>query len=340
MNQEIISPPAELTPSRRLAGLDSLRGLAILLVMLGHFLPAVSFDYKGIVSSLGGGGVLLFFYLSGFLIFLNVQKQSAGIFLLRRCFKLFPAYWANMALIVLMAGTFHLGVIPDVKSLLAHSVMLQEFTGSELLNNVYWTLQIEIKFYFVIAIFYYSFGARRIYALFFLLLLFNMALVMYIGRGSTLITYLAAFFPGIAAAGIITRGWNKAGLTEFATIVAFTAVNIFIGLEHNIYQTVYAIIAAMLLAGVLISDVRSILLTFLARISYSHYLYHALIGYILINSIAGETPVSKITALLCASALTVVIATLSFYLIERPGISLGYSLEKKLSDMEFWHKKP
>lgn len=117
-------------------------------------------------------------------------------------------------------------------------------------------------------------------------------------------------------------------------IVVLTAVNIFIGLEYNIFQTIYALIAAALLMGVLIRDVRSQFLTFFGKISYSHYLYHALIGYMVIDWIAGETLLSKILALTCASGVTVAVAALSFYLVEKPGIALGYRIESWLGKVQ------
>ena len=182
--------PPESAAGRHFDGLDILRGVAILLVMAAHFLPE-SFAVMKCrpIWSLGGAGVLLFFYLSGFLIFRNVQKQPAEIFLLRRFFKLFPAYWINVIIIFLAALWFHGSGPTDVKTFVSNLLMVQEFTHSDLLNGVYWTLQIEVKFYLVIAVFVYCFGSGRIYWLLGGLLLLNAALLPVMGRGSTLVTY-------------------------------------------------------------------------------------------------------------------------------------------------------
>ena len=51
------------------------------------------------VNSLGRGGVILFFLLSGYLIFRSVEREPTSTFLSRRMFKIFPAYSVNVALI-------------------------------------------------------------------------------------------------------------------------------------------------------------------------------------------------------------------------------------------------
>ena len=87
--------------TQRFLALDTLRGVAILMVVVGHFLPD-RLVFGGIahhVNSLGRGGVILFFLLSGYLIFRNVERQDTATFLSRRLFKIFPAYSVNVALI-------------------------------------------------------------------------------------------------------------------------------------------------------------------------------------------------------------------------------------------------
>src|SRR5580698_7882178 len=58
--------------SRHLPALDGVRGLAILMVMCSHFFPGTphnrSEQFVQMLLAFGGGGVDLFFVLSGFLI--------------------------------------------------------------------------------------------------------------------------------------------------------------------------------------------------------------------------------------------------------------------------------
>lgn len=293
--------------------------------MVGHFIPEVFKTFHtAAISSLGGAGVILFFYLSGFLIYRNVQTQSPLVFLTRRFFKLFPAYWVNVIVIFSMAFFLGIGQVPDALTFISNLLMIQEFTHAALANDVYWTLQIEVKFYFLIVLFCYFAGASRIYWLLAALLVLNISLYPFMQRGSTLVTYLIVFFPGIAAAKIIAQGWTRSGLIEFSVVSALAALNLFLFLQdENLRFAIYALIGAGLLAAGLHFNLASRFCAFFGKISYSHYLYHTAIGYPII---AYFMP-NHALALGVASCVTVGVATLSFYLVERPAIKLGHSCE-------------
>src|SRR5438270_517323 len=96
--------PLESQPSRRLLGLDVLRGVAILLVVCGHLqfrMPAnaVGFSFWTHVRQLALSGVDVFLVLSGFLIggMLLTELNATGRVLLgrffaRRAWRLLPVY--------------------------------------------------------------------------------------------------------------------------------------------------------------------------------------------------------------------------------------------------------
>lgn len=99
--------------SRHIAGLDGLRGIAILSVLVYHLFVYFFTDYLPLVAG-GFLGVDLFFVLSGFLItWLGLQEFGArqtlhiGKFYLRRVLRLIPAllvFLAAMALIFAVTG--------------------------------------------------------------------------------------------------------------------------------------------------------------------------------------------------------------------------------------------
>src|SRR5690349_4437608 len=97
-------PLASGLTRRNLSGLDGLRAVAALLVVL---------DHAGLTMFPGGLGVLAFFVLSGFLItwlIIGEEDRTNGVslsrFYIRRSFRIFPAFYAyfllGLALITLL----------------------------------------------------------------------------------------------------------------------------------------------------------------------------------------------------------------------------------------------
>src|SRR5271168_1850806 len=88
-----------------LAALDALRGVAILLVVIGHYLPGrvIGGTFGEILGPWAVGGVILFFMLSGFLIERNLSHGVSPIrYALRRMFRILPAYWLSIVVLILL----------------------------------------------------------------------------------------------------------------------------------------------------------------------------------------------------------------------------------------------
>lgn len=269
-----------------------------------------------------------FFYLSGFLIYRNIQKQTLGVFLSRRFFKLVPAYWVNIAVIVALAAVFKHTEPISPKTILANLFLLQEFDGDRVLNGVFWTLQIEVKFYLLIAAFCYFVGPRHVYWVFTVLLL-NAALLPLLGRGSTAVTYLICFFPGIAAARALERAWDRPALIEVSAVTCLAGLNLFFALDYLAgYQAFYALLFSALVLAALTINFKSRLLAFFGRISYSDYLFHVMVGLALISLLAGNSYASRSVALLSALAASTAVAALCYRFVEKPCINLGLKWEK------------
>ncbi len=135
----------------RIAGLDVLRGLAILLVMLRHAVPDV-FAGAGVV------GVVMFFTLSGYLItgVLATELGATGRvdyrrFYLRRARRLLPALVALGAVFAVVTLVFD--PLGDRDRLPATLAVLLSFTGNLPVADVSaasfhsWTLATEEQFY-------------------------------------------------------------------------------------------------------------------------------------------------------------------------------------------------
>jgi peptidoglycan/LPS O-acetylase OafA/YrhL len=96
-----------LDQNERLSGLDGLRGLAILLVLIYHYYIPWHTPGTSIISNLmglGWSGVDLFFVLSGYLItgiLLKSKRRQTPLhnFYIRRILRIFPLYYGTLIVI-------------------------------------------------------------------------------------------------------------------------------------------------------------------------------------------------------------------------------------------------
>ena len=153
------------------ASLTGLRGVAALFVFLYHYgtlNPGIRLDLtvpligQALQFPLGFGftGVDLFFVLSGFLLSLPFARatltrsttQPLGRYYKRRLLRVFPAYYAQL-FIILITGAWFLTWAPvDGISLLAHMSMFFNIGGNPVrpMVGVWWTLPIELSFYLLL----------------------------------------------------------------------------------------------------------------------------------------------------------------------------------------------
>lgn len=141
--------------------LDALRGVAVLAVVGVHVGERLFAGYGRVVESrfaLGHFGVTLFFFCSGFIIPVSLERQgSLRRFWARRFFRLYPLYWCSLvaALVLAALGRF---ALPEVfraspgAALTANATMLQAFLGVPDAIGTYWTLAFEMLFYVLVSL--------------------------------------------------------------------------------------------------------------------------------------------------------------------------------------------
>lgn len=144
----------------RLAGLDLLRLLAALAVVLFHFGYAgaargnmsTSFPSIAGIAKYGFIGVELFFLISGFVIASSVFNRSWQQFAAARVLRLYPAFLACMCTTAVVMIVFRTGEVTLVQWL-ANLTMLSPMFGQPFMDGAYWSIVIEIIFYAWVALF-------------------------------------------------------------------------------------------------------------------------------------------------------------------------------------------
>jgi len=139
---------------QRLSQVDALRGVAALAVVLFHYTTRFTElylpGYRPLVSvPYGYFGVNLFFIVSGFVIFMTLERTAKPMdFVVSRFSRLFPCYWAAIVLTVCVTHWLGLpGKLVDFWQAAGNLFMIHSIFGVPHVDGVYWTLEVEMLFY-------------------------------------------------------------------------------------------------------------------------------------------------------------------------------------------------
>ncbi|HEX6743062.1 MAG TPA: acyltransferase [Solirubrobacteraceae bacterium] len=167
------SPPEAATTAGRgavdaapprpwLAGLDGVRGLAALFVVVNHIFlrafpgyPVDNAPWWAGWFIYGRFGVVVFIVLSGFSLALSPARRGwrlGGVrgFARRRALRILPAYYAALAfslavawLVVPPPGE----LVPDAKSVAVNGLLVQNLVGAPTPDRSFWSIAVEAQLY-------------------------------------------------------------------------------------------------------------------------------------------------------------------------------------------------
>lgn len=360
--------------SSRYGQVDALRGLAALLVVWMHtsevfhsLLPAhrpgawVFFLAERV--DVGRIGVVAFFAISGFVIPASFPhgRSWLGIwhFVLRRFFRLYPAYWLSIPLGV-WSSWYLWDKTVTLPQIIANLTMLPAALGYQPVEGLYWTLQVELTFYGCCVVLY-SLGwihRTRFMALASQILFGIFALGKLCGLvalpGIFMVASEAGYTPlylAIMFWGALFRAWYDGrvlGFLEKAALWALplTMMVVMPGLLGAAFSsrkpmpdtwfTFLASHALGLALFLLIIPRRHFKWTFgirLGEISYSVYLFHPVVFYP-IYWWAKQTPWEPVRALplggwvLLCMVLTILFSAAAHRWVEQPAIALSRRLTR------------
>lgn len=138
----------------RFRELDGVRGIASVAVVFSHLTTGHDSNYPQegrapFDAGWGAYGVQLFFLISGFVILMTAQRaRRPSDFVVSRVSRLYPAYWVALTLSIVVSVAF---AVPHTDvgwpNRLLNYVMVQRWFLVPNVDEVYWTLAIEMQFY-------------------------------------------------------------------------------------------------------------------------------------------------------------------------------------------------
>jgi len=356
--------------AKKLQFIDTLRGIAVLLVLLVHTSQVVDNlpPLSQTIAGLGKLGVQLFFILSAYTLCMSVSRRkeesnSLLFFYIRRFFRVAPLYYVGIALyglcnLVIGADTNYF----SLKNILANVFFVHGFYMPAN-NNIVpggWSIGTEMAFYAVFPFIFYFYGQRvRSWAGILLSPLIGLVgclcltqLLLYTSNYSlneesflyfNLFNQLPVFLLGISYYCFIQKyadySLPKKLVVLAAVCYAVVLISGFILFRDNI--TIKPFIAGLAFM-VLVQAVRNIkllnigLLTRIGQLSYSMYLFHFIFAWHLSRELAavlGPHLDSQVILLLCYGTTivtTMAVAVVSERTIERYGIVIGAKLIARL----------
>lgn len=326
--------------------LDGLRGLSIILVLLGHARPVV--ERFPLAGELAGLGVLVFFGLSGFLItdlLVRERAVTGGVslknFYMRRVLRIFPAYYL---LILVVTVLWQLDLVDDLdsRSLAACVLYLRNIFGrTEILGHT-WSLALEEQFYALWPTLFVVVAPQHIRRV-----ALGLACAVALARGAG-----AALLPELQATGVFyMRPWFRLdsllvgcvlALTPMQAVRAGRAPGLWLGaalvwtlVPHvgvpvlgSIHLTVQTVLVAGALwalrgvgSGPTLAVCRHPVMRWVGRVSYSLYLWQQVF-------VVKKTPDWGVVRAPGVDLLmTVAAALVSYYVVEKWFLSLKRRFE-------------
>ncbi|WP_375195170.1 acyltransferase family protein [Sphingobium sp.] len=282
--------------SGRLTELDALRGLGALCVLVFHYSTRfhelfpqaahVPFSFLG-----GNYRVLLFFTISGFAIFFTLDRiATVGDFIVNRLARLYPAYLVAMLLtlsIEYLARVSQLLIGPG--AILANVTMLQGFAFLPEVDGAYWTLTVEIAFYFCMVAIWKWTGLKRLEPVLAAWLALRWLYALWPGMPErivmlTVLRYVPFFIIGMLAYRIWSgqRNWRQQAPYAALALLSIATVD-----SWDI--TLAGIILLALLGALIAGRLRFLRLgplVWMGGISYSFYLIHQHVGFVVMLKMA------------------------------------------------------
>ena len=318
----------------RLYELDSLRGIAALIVVLYHYTTRYDEYYGHSIEPLfyfpfGEYGVFLIFIISGFVITLTLDRTKHwSDFLVSRASRLYPAYWMAITLTALTVWLFALpGREVTFRATLFNFTMLQDWLHVPRVDGAYWTLTIQLSFYCIMFLIYACNQMRNLARIG---LMWNSVIIVAAFAEQYLSLqihwaiklFFLVDFGNLFIAGImfykLSRDFSVIYLLPI--ILSVLADYVLRGGMHCVFIS-FLYLAFFLLAIGRLSWLGIKPLMFVGSISYSLYLIHQNIGFVIIRSLYQLGFATPWSTILVPLMVSIAVASVMYFFLEKPAMA-------------------
>ena len=327
-----------MTEKIRFYEIDGLRFIAAAMVVFYHFtfrgfaaddLNVLSFPVIGEIARYGYLGVDLFFIISGFVILMTARQGDPIRFVISRMVRIYPAFWVCLTITAATMAVYNTYPFDiSFSQWLINLPLIGSFIGVPYVDSVYWSLLVELKFYFLMYLILVCRGIAKID--WFLGVWLLISLVATFSEVWGAIHFF--FFPEWShyfIAGAMFYLIRVEGLNSFRSgvILCCFGLSVFqttstIAIAEAHYHTEFSqsfIISCILLFYLIFLAIalgktvwiQSPHLTLVGALTYPLYLVHQNVGFIFFNVLAGE--LNKYLLLACGLILVVFLS----YLVNR-----------------------
>lgn len=338
--------------------LESLRGLAAFGVALYHSVSIFEVQPSWYVFNKsiqlignGGGPVMVFFVLSGHVLTLSIlSEMETGYsikqylaYLLRRAFRLMPLLTVAILVtytIKLIISPSNYGLTDYAKVIFSPPKRLIELASnlslkSASINPVAWTLEIEVVWSILLPLLVLVLKLSPVWNILALILFGGAAIFIPAGYS---MHYALAFFLG---ASMIN--WIKPARTGLLALFGLTAIWVIPIVTDTALKDIVFMTAASLIVWATIHGEGSMRLLdwrpvrFLGKTSYSFYLWHFTILYIITAISPVQGFMGNMFVLLASLSITIPISALSHRYIEMPFVNVGRAMAKVVKTRQSAH---
>ncbi|WDH79442.1 acyltransferase [Microbacterium esteraromaticum] len=327
----------------RFRELDGLRGIAALLVLLSHYTGAHNSYFPNDPQPMidvwwGAFGVQLFFLVSGFVILMSAEAaQRPSDFVISRFSRLYPTYWIALAIGVIIGAAFAVPNVPLAPDVVAMNLtMVQRWFLVPNVLDVFWTLAVEMQFYVLILLLLVLTRCRLSEKLMVRVSLAWLVVCLLVAIWAFPASYgldpqlvptpvkvvlnitLAAYGP-LFCTGMLAFISRRAGRMHLLLIPsAIVAVAVSGLVEHWRNAVIVAIICVLFIIVSMRKQTRLLLiapLQWTGKISYSLYLVHSIVGYVVIHQLWPF--IGRPAAVLVATGVALLVAWIMYKTAER-----------------------